>query len=172
LDGHETTKRLKAHAALRHTPVIAVTASSFREEEAKARKICDGFIRKPFNRSELIGELKRFLKPLAQTETEATPAMAAPQAVAAAPISAGALARRPEILAKLREQEQQVWPKLVRTLPMAKVEEFARRLKNWAQEGSGTHYRTTPKRWNGKRRNLIWTNYPKPSRSFPTSATL
>ena len=56
LDGYETTRRLKANAALKHIPVIAVTASSFREEEARARRICDGFIRKPFNRAELIAE--------------------------------------------------------------------------------------------------------------------
>src|SRR5205085_6823649 len=54
LDGHEATKRLKANPALKSIPVIAVTASSFREEEARARKACDGFIRKPFNRAELI----------------------------------------------------------------------------------------------------------------------
>ena len=35
LDGHETTKRLKANPALKHIPVIAVTASSFRDEEAR-----------------------------------------------------------------------------------------------------------------------------------------
>jgi len=40
-----------------------VTASSFREEEARARTVCEGFIRKPFNRAELIAELRRFLKP-------------------------------------------------------------------------------------------------------------
>jgi two-component system cell cycle response regulator DivK len=62
LDGYQTTARLKANPALKHIPVVAVTASSFREEEARARKICDGFLRKPFNRAELIGELKRFLK--------------------------------------------------------------------------------------------------------------
>ena len=68
LDGHATTQRLKANPALQHIPVIAVTASSFREEEARARKICDGFIRKPFNRAELIAELKRFLKPASRHE--------------------------------------------------------------------------------------------------------
>src|SRR6185369_3652570 len=66
LDGYAATMRLKANAALKEIPVIAVTASSFREEEARARKACDGFIRKPFNRAELIAELKRFLKPAAE----------------------------------------------------------------------------------------------------------
>src|SRR6266542_6068065 len=63
LNGYEATAMLKANAALKHIPVIAVTASSFREEEARARKVCDGFIRKPFNRADLLAELQRFLKP-------------------------------------------------------------------------------------------------------------
>ena len=63
LDGHETTKRLKANATWKHIPVIAVTASSFREEEAKARRICDGFIRKPFRVGDLIQTLRSVLSP-------------------------------------------------------------------------------------------------------------
>src|SRR5262249_22950322 len=43
MDGYQTTARLKANPALCHIPVIAVTASSFREEEARARQVCDGF---------------------------------------------------------------------------------------------------------------------------------
>src|SRR5260221_13541407 len=80
LDGHETTKRLKANPVLKHIPVIAVTASSFREEEAKARKICDGFIRKPFNRAELIAELRRFLKPAGLRPPQPMPSAPARQA--------------------------------------------------------------------------------------------
>src|SRR5262249_19177396 len=72
LNGYETTARLKANATLKHIPVIAVTASSFRDEEARARKICDGFIRKPFNRVELVAELQRFLKP-AEKRVKAAP---------------------------------------------------------------------------------------------------
>ena len=89
LDGYQTNSRLKATASLKHIPVIAITASSFREEEARARKVCDGFIRKPFNRAELIAELKRFLKP-AQTR-EAEPGVFGETAAVAgtdAPISA------------------------------------------------------------------------------------
>jgi signal transduction histidine kinase/ligand-binding sensor domain-containing protein/CheY-like chemotaxis protein len=135
LDGYEATKKLKASPAIKHIHVIAVTASSFREEEARARKACDGFIRKPFNRSELIAELKRFLKPAAARGQE--PAVPRPPTLEpdAAPISAGVLTRRPELLARLREEEERVWPALCTTLAMDKVEQFASRLKTWAAEG-------------------------------------
>ncbi|MSU64110.1 MAG: response regulator, partial [Pedosphaera sp.] len=136
LDGHEATKRLKANAALKHIPVIAVTASSFREEEAKARKICDGFIRKPFNRAELIAELKRFMKRTQALEPEPNARGEAPP-TSSAPIlvSEAALARRPGLLVKLRDEEQRVWPGLCKRKSMDEIEQFARRLKEWAEAG-------------------------------------
>src|SRR6185436_11867347 len=108
------------NAALQHIPVIAVTASSFREEEAKARKICDGFIRKPFNRAELIAELKRFLKSVESGKL----LDAAPAAVAVVePASAAVQARRPALLAKLREAERTVWPGILQRMEIGEIEE-------------------------------------------------
>jgi signal transduction histidine kinase/DNA-binding response OmpR family regulator len=133
LDGHETTMRLKANPALEHIPVIAVTASSFREEEARARKICDGFIRKPFNRAELIAELKRFLK---SAGSEQPLGVAPATATAAAPASAELLARRPALLVKLREEERTVWPGVSQRMEIGEIEEFALRLKGYADQGS------------------------------------
>jgi len=136
LDGHEATRRLKANPALKHIPVIAVTASSFREEEAKARKICDGFIRKPFNRAELIAELKRFL-PCVAAEAGLGAALSSEpgDALKEAPAPAAVLARRPELLARLQDEAERVWPGLCKTMAMDKVEQFAFRLKGWAEEG-------------------------------------
>ena len=137
LDGHEATRRLKANPALKHVPVIAVTASSFREEEARARKICDGFIRKPFNRAELVAELKRFLKPSVPPEA----GIAAPSSVGApsrdleVPVSPEALALRPELIAKLRQEQATVWPRLCKTRAMGEISKFAVRLRSWADQG-------------------------------------
>lgn len=136
LDGYQATKRLKANPALKHIAVIAVTASSFREEEARARKACDGFIRKPFNRAELIAELKRFLKPAQTHVALPTPGHEVAIAPAASvPVSDAVLARRPELLQKLRREEQTVWPRLCETKAMDEIEEFTGRLQSWAEEG-------------------------------------
>jgi DNA-binding response OmpR family regulator len=143
LDGHETTKRLKANPALKHIPVIAVTASSFREEEARARKICDGFIRKPFNRAELIAELHKFLKPAAAPETQVVPDGARlPAPGESTPAPAAAVARRPELMAALRVQEQTVWPRLCKTKAVGEIESFAQRLRRSAEEGHWPALRT------------------------------
>ncbi|MGH7971441.1 MAG: ATP-binding protein, partial [Limisphaerales bacterium] len=135
LDGYEATQRLKADPALKHIPVIAVTASSFREEEARARKACDGFIRKPFNRAELIAELQRFLKPAEAAQGQTASPAPGPTAPAPVIAAAAALARRPELLAKLRQEQTTVWPQLCRTMDMAEIEEFARRLQGWSEQG-------------------------------------
>jgi CheY-like chemotaxis protein len=135
LDGHEATKRLKANLDLKHIPVIAVTASSFREEEALAREICDGFIRKPFNRAELIAELKLFLKPSSTGQVVSTASGRPTVTVVPTVVTAAAQASRPGLLAKLQEEETTVWPRLCRTMDMGEIEEFALRLKAWAEEG-------------------------------------
>jgi len=139
MDGYQATTRLKANAALKHIPVIAVTASSFREEEARARKACDGFIRKPFNRAELIAELSRFLK-LAEKPGPAEPGAAPSQQVADSPsaLPARVLANWPELVSKLRTEQTGAWPELCQTLELAPVEEFATRLRTL-----GESYRAT-----------------------------
>jgi CheY-like chemotaxis protein len=168
LDGHETTKRLKANPALKHIPVIAVTASSFREEEARARKICDGFIRKPFNRAELIAELKKFLKPAtveqAQTIPEGAPTSAA---AGSTPLSDEAVAKRPELLAMLREQQQAVWPRLCKTKAMGEIETFAKRLQLCAEEGHWPSLRSYAESLDQQVQEFDLTRLPKTLQRFP-----
>ncbi len=136
LDGHEATRRLKANPALQHIPVIAVTASSFREEEAKARKICDGFIRKPFNRAELIAELKRFLKPtLGQPSEPAAAGTPVLEVAPARPVPPEVAGRRPELLARLNAEQTSAWPRLRQTMAIGEIEDFAAKLKGLAEAG-------------------------------------
>ena len=61
MDGYEAARRLNADQHLREIPVIAITASALREDEAIISKLCDGYLRKPVNHSELLCEMARFL---------------------------------------------------------------------------------------------------------------
>ena len=47
LDGRGALKKIREIPALNNTPVIAVTASSMREEEIELRRQFDGYVRKP-----------------------------------------------------------------------------------------------------------------------------
>jgi PAS domain S-box-containing protein len=171
LDGYAATRRLKANAALRDIPVIAVTASSFREEEARARKACDGFIRKPFNRSELIAELKRFLKPAAEHDQIAVPsvpsAVESSPAVVTEPIAAAALAKRPELLTRLREEQERVWPDLCERKAMDEIERFARRLKAWGEEAQWPTLRAYAENLDAEVQEFDLERLPKTLQQFP-----
>ncbi len=60
-DGYEITEIIKKNDTLKNIPVIAVTASAMKETEEKVKCLFDGYIRKPFNASELTDELKKYL---------------------------------------------------------------------------------------------------------------
>jgi CheY-like chemotaxis protein len=62
MDGYEATRRIKATEAGRATPVIAITASAFMDEERKVREVgTDGYVRKPLRAAELFQALEQCL---------------------------------------------------------------------------------------------------------------
>ena len=61
IDGIEAFRQIRAQAATRHIPIVAVTASAMPEEEAKMKQAgFDGFLSKPIN-------LKQFVATVADT---------------------------------------------------------------------------------------------------------
>ena len=61
MDGYQCTAQLKSCEEFHNIPVLAITASAMKESEQQIRTICDGFLRKPISRAELITEMTRFL---------------------------------------------------------------------------------------------------------------
>jgi two-component system, cell cycle response regulator DivK len=62
VDGWEATRRLKTNGALRHIPVIALTAHAMEGDEAKARACgCDDYLSKPIDEERLFERLRLFL---------------------------------------------------------------------------------------------------------------
>ncbi|MDM8522040.1 CHASE2 domain-containing protein [Desulfococcaceae bacterium HSG8] len=59
--GYEVTEIIKNDDALRHLPVVALTASVMKNSEKKINALFDGFLQKPLSRAKLISELKKFL---------------------------------------------------------------------------------------------------------------
>ncbi len=58
MDGLELTRRLKSDPRLRHLPVVALTASAMRGDEARVLKAgCDAYISKPVNTRELAAQI-------------------------------------------------------------------------------------------------------------------
>jgi CheY-like chemotaxis protein len=65
MDGWETTRRMKASPALRHIPVVAVTAHAGQEERTRAREVgCIEYLTKPLERDHLIATIRKHLSNL------------------------------------------------------------------------------------------------------------
>jgi two-component system, cell cycle response regulator DivK len=62
LDGYDATRRIKAHPALGHIPIIAVTSYALSGDEVKARQAgCDGYVAKPFHPHMLLATIRTWL---------------------------------------------------------------------------------------------------------------
>ena len=61
MSGYEAAEKLKTLPLTRKIPIIAVTAFALNEDEVVISELCDGYLRKPVNRHELITKLTKFL---------------------------------------------------------------------------------------------------------------
>jgi CheY-like chemotaxis protein/signal transduction histidine kinase len=62
LDGWEATRRIKANPAVKHIPVVALTAHAGREDQTRATDAgCCDYITKPIERDVLLGAIKKHL---------------------------------------------------------------------------------------------------------------
>ena len=63
MDGYTATRRIKADAALRSIPIIAVTSYAVSGEEKKARAAgCDDYVPKPFSPRQLLAKIRDYLQ--------------------------------------------------------------------------------------------------------------
>jgi two-component system cell cycle response regulator len=62
MDGIELTRRLKADPRYRHLPVVALTASAMKGDEARILESgCDAYIAKPLDTRQLASQIERVL---------------------------------------------------------------------------------------------------------------
>jgi CheY-like chemotaxis protein/signal transduction histidine kinase len=62
VDGWEATRRLKANPAVKHIPIVALTAHAGREDQARARDAgCIDYLTKPLERDVLLSTIKKHL---------------------------------------------------------------------------------------------------------------
>ena len=62
MDGFEVTRILHQDSKLKDIPIIAVSASALKNDEKIINETCDGYLRKPVSRYEIITLLMHFLK--------------------------------------------------------------------------------------------------------------
>jgi len=137
MDGQQVASALKADPTTRDIPIVILTASAFLQEQRQWRSLYDGFLRKPVSRAQLTRELEKLfpvLEKARQTE-DGTPTDTAP-ALEESPQSVWVPERIPELLEKLREEQETNWRELRQTLIWGAIHQFAERM-----ESLGNQYR-------------------------------
>ena len=132
MSGYEATWIIKEDGKLKDIPVVALTASAMQEQEDEIRALCDGYLRKPVSKGELVGELSRFLKHSVEAEDESAVAEGSGD-LSEHVVDADTLVRLPE-LAQALEQEKDTWEELSSTLTINDIEDFAARMRELGEE--------------------------------------
>jgi PAS domain S-box-containing protein len=74
MDGYEATKQIKSHLQGEQLVIIALTASAFEEERSEILSAgCDDFMRKPFQKDQLLEKIGQYLGVLYIYEEESSP---------------------------------------------------------------------------------------------------
>lgn len=136
MDGHEATAIIKNDETLKGTPVIALTASVMLESEKQVRSLCDGYLRKPVSKAELIAELTRFLNhEIKETAVVAQPTITPESMPAWSPetLDCELMDTLTELI-EILKKELATCQKLANTLPIDEIEEFGTRMQTLGDE--------------------------------------
>ena len=143
MDGYEATRIIKADKQLKDIPLIALTASAMKQQEKLGRDAgCDGYLRKPISKTELVTELMRFLpystkKPM--DEGKGPPGEKEKSPVGKKTIGIDSLtpeikAKLPGLLTKLNGELMDHWKKINDTFIIEDIEEFANTIRVFGEE--------------------------------------
>jgi signal transduction histidine kinase/CheY-like chemotaxis protein len=151
LDGFKATQMIRADANLKETCIVALTASAMRESEAEIAAACNGFLRKPIEKTEMVRALTRFL-PYTMVDREDAHQTDPLLTDLAEPgdMDSDSLAKLPA-LASYLEGQKSLWEELDATLTINEVEEFAEEMAR-----KGTEFGYAPLlRWADRLRNHV-----------------
>ncbi|MCP4112365.1 MAG: response regulator [Desulfobacteraceae bacterium] len=134
ISGYKVTEIIKNDDALRHLPVVALTASVMKETEIKTIQLFDGYLRKPVKKVQLISELKKFLPYKTEIKGKESDESVKNSKNSEQTISEQAKTRLPEIFAILESKIIPKWEEINDMYFIDEVADFAEELKNIALE--------------------------------------
>jgi PAS domain S-box-containing protein len=80
MDGYEASEILRKENELKDIPVIAITASALKQDEEVISKLCNGYLRKPVSRTDLVREIMKHLPHTVKEINEEIPSKEIPPA--------------------------------------------------------------------------------------------
>lgn len=128
MSGEQALLKIKSDPATAHVPVIAVTASSMAHDESTLRRRFDGYVRKPYSKSDLFEVLAMHFDSAPAPDAAVTEAVPAP-----APDISGPGAGDAEAMAKLRTLLEKRIPEMRASLRMREINVVASELSGLAE---------------------------------------
>ncbi|MEH6580202.1 MAG: ATP-binding protein [Amphritea sp.] len=140
MSGYEATRMIKGDTEIRDIPVVALTASAMEPAVIEMKALCDGYLRKPVSKADLVGELARLLPhSLAETGSQGpSPSREEAKAWSSEDLDAEARAGLAELV-EILESRQDSCETLRHTMPIKDIKAFAQQNRE-----TGTQYRYPP----------------------------
>jgi CheY-like chemotaxis protein/two-component sensor histidine kinase len=144
LDGQEATLWLRNNPDTSTIPILILTASLMIGLRTQLEPHCQGFLTKPLVRADLVEALKGILT-LRPEHDLSSPNLVNSQGIInpvnevndfspSATAIAEDLSLLPELISKLKTEEETVWPRLRQTMIMKELRQFAKRLQVLCKE--------------------------------------
>ncbi len=166
LDGHQVARFLKQSKQTKEIPIVIVTATSGNANLVDLEKICQGFLRKPVSRNQLVKVLKQiFRQSAAAADDERENAIAAP--VDSLETSQVIALELSQLIVKLRREETTIWASLCQTLKSSDLRQFITRLETWGQEHQCQLLQDYANRLREQMETFDWGNLPQTVNDFP-----
>ncbi|MEA5537393.1 ATP-binding protein [Crocosphaera sp. XPORK-15E] len=168
LDGYEVAKAIKKDPNTQNIPIVILTASAFQSQERDALiKLCEGFLNKPISRPELVAILKEIL-PLKslhknQQENEIKTNINninLPFQTNHEPVSE-------DLLNQLRQEQENFYSELCRTMTYREIKSFITRLENWAIEYQCQHLKIYSTKLEQQLDDFDWDYLSQTIKQFP-----
>lgn len=123
MDGIQASLLLKKDSATHDIPIIAITASTVKAEEDRIAVICNGFLRKPITRADLLNILARFLK-----HTKNAPLKDSPKEEATTRTGSNTVYDPDELRRRMNEELKPMWDEAKNGIIVNQVLEFAEKV--------------------------------------------
>jgi signal transduction histidine kinase/DNA-binding NarL/FixJ family response regulator/HAMP domain-containing protein len=172
MNGYEAIKKIRdLDAKIKNTPIIAVTASVMKEEEQLARTAgCDGFLRKPVDKTELINEVTRFL-PYSLAEAVSAEsgqgALSMMEVFDVQLLTPEARSKIPELANVLKNELMDQWNRVNSTFIMNEINEFAQQIKKTGEKYDFSALTTLGENLSRQAETFDIENLPKTLEYFP-----
>ncbi|MFW6296182.1 MAG: ATP-binding protein [Halothece sp.] len=167
-DGQAVCQILQQDEITKAIPIIMVTASGLKQEQdsSQMRSLCQGFLSKPVSRQDLVDQLKNFLN-IDQKHLSILQKKNSQSPETLPEIPPEGLQALPDLIKKLKSEEETVWEILSQSMILNDLHEFACRLEEWAIAYSNPILKQYAKTLARQVEEFDLENLPNTIKSFP-----